>query len=210
MSCFLLPKTLCTELENVMNAFWWNKNNEKRGMHWCDWKSLCTLKKEGGMGFRDLNCFNIALLAKQGWRLLRNPNSLLARTLKARYFKDSDFLKSNLECVGNKRTSVESWIPGNNVLNGQHQEVNPNLEKVADLIDSNTRKWKTDLILNTFEEREAERILCIPLPLSPFEDFVVWNGEPTGEYLVRSGHKALTHDGQTQAHDRFKQFYKRL
>ncbi|KAA3472099.1 reverse transcriptase [Gossypium australe] len=52
----------------------------------------------------------------------------------------------------------------------------------ADLIDSNTRKWKTDLIINTFEEREAERILCIPLPLCSFEDFVVWNGEPTGEY----------------------------
>ncbi|KAA3460789.1 reverse transcriptase [Gossypium australe] len=229
-------ETLCTELENVMNAFWWNKNNGKRGMHWCDWESLCALKEEWGMGFRDLNCFNITLLAKQGWRLLRNPNSLLARTLKARYFKDSDFLKSNLGRLPSltwksvwatkglllkglgwrigdgQQVSIwnDSWIPGNNVLNGQYQEVNSNLEKVADLIDSNTRKWKTDLILNTFEEREAERILCIPLPLSPFEDFVVWTGEPTGDYSVRSGHKTLTHEGQTQAHDRFNQLYKRL
>lgn len=39
---------------------------------------------------------NIALLDKQGWRLLNNPNSLLARTLKARYFKDGDFLNSSL------------------------------------------------------------------------------------------------------------------
>lgn len=65
-------------------------------MHWCDWKSLSPLKEEGGMGFRDLNFFNIVFLPKQGWRLLRNPNLLLASTLKAKYYKDSDFLKSKL------------------------------------------------------------------------------------------------------------------
>ncbi|KAH1030126.1 hypothetical protein J1N35_046061 [Gossypium stocksii] len=33
---------------------------------------------------------------KEGWRLLRNPDSLLARMLKAKYYKDLDFLKSRL------------------------------------------------------------------------------------------------------------------
>lgn len=40
----------------------------------CNWKSFCVPKEERGMGFHNLNSFNIALLAKQGWRLLRNPN----------------------------------------------------------------------------------------------------------------------------------------
>ncbi|KAA3462806.1 glycine, alanine and asparagine-rich protein-like [Gossypium australe] len=53
----------------------------------------------------------------------------------------------------------DSWVPGINMLNGQFRETNPNLVKVAYLIDSNTRKWKTDLIFHTFEEREAKRIL---------------------------------------------------
>ncbi|KAA3467389.1 reverse transcriptase [Gossypium australe] len=96
MSCFLLPKSFCSELENIMSSFWWNKSNGKRGMHWCTWKALSVSKEAGGMGFRDLKFFNISLLAKQGWRLLRNPNSLLVRTLKAKYYKDSDFLKSEL------------------------------------------------------------------------------------------------------------------
>ncbi|KAA3488578.1 RNA-directed DNA polymerase reverse transcriptase family protein [Gossypium australe] len=54
------------------------KNHGKREMHWCDWKFLCAIKEE------------------RGWRLVRNPYSLLAQTLKVKYFRDSDFLNSKL------------------------------------------------------------------------------------------------------------------
>ena len=57
---------------------------------------MCLKKKDGGLGFRDLNAFNLALLAKQGWRIIQNLNSLLHKVLKAKYFKRSCFMEAQL------------------------------------------------------------------------------------------------------------------
>lgn len=48
------------------------------------------------MDFRDLKAFNLALLAKQRWRIQQNPNSLVHRVLKAKYFADLTFKEAQL------------------------------------------------------------------------------------------------------------------
>lgn len=55
-------------------------------MTWILWEKLCIPKSEGGMGFKDLKAFNLALLAKQGWQIQQNPNSISHKILKAKYF----------------------------------------------------------------------------------------------------------------------------
>jgi hypothetical protein len=41
-------------------------------------------KEFGGMGFRHLHDFNLAMLGKQGWNLLTNQDTIVARIFKAR------------------------------------------------------------------------------------------------------------------------------
>lgn len=57
---------------------------------------MCQLKEEGGMRFKDMGQFNIALLAKQKWRFITKPNSLISRVFKAKYFPISNFMHANL------------------------------------------------------------------------------------------------------------------
>jgi hypothetical protein len=52
------------------------------------------LKNEGCMGYRDFESFNLAMLAKQVWRLINDPNSLCSRVLRAKYYPDGDILKA--------------------------------------------------------------------------------------------------------------------
>jgi len=44
---------------------------------------MCLPKEEGGLGFQDLKAFNLALLAKQGWRLQNSTNILVHKVFKA-------------------------------------------------------------------------------------------------------------------------------
>jgi hypothetical protein len=67
------------------------------GIHWMSWEKIGRAKRIGDLGFRDLNCFNKALLAKRGWRLCQNPYSLTCSILKANYFSNSSFLEASLE-----------------------------------------------------------------------------------------------------------------
>ena len=49
----------------------------------------------GGLGFQKVHQFNVALLAKQDWRLITCLDSLLSRVYKARYLPTSSFLEAS-------------------------------------------------------------------------------------------------------------------
>lgn len=86
MTCFNFPLTLCNDLNALCARFRWGSSHSEKKNHWLSWKKLCLHKNCGGLGFRDLILFNQAMLAEQSWRLIKFPNSLLAKVLCGRYF----------------------------------------------------------------------------------------------------------------------------
>ncbi|XP_016707787.1 uncharacterized mitochondrial protein AtMg00310-like [Gossypium hirsutum] len=199
MACFLLPKSLCEEFENIFARYWWQKSKKSKGIHWCKWKAMRSSKEEGKMGYRDMAQFNISLLAKQGWRIINNQDALVMQVLKAKYFPNDHFLNARLGNSGsyvwksiwaakallakglcwrvgtssNILINEDAWVP--EAVNFRLSTVNNSMRnlKVNELIDCNTRLWKRELINNTFTEEDAARILKILLARTPHEDFLI-------------------------------------
>ncbi|KAB2630221.1 hypothetical protein D8674_007740 [Pyrus ussuriensis x Pyrus communis] len=96
MHIFKFPSTLCSDFDALIAEFWWGKNGGEKSIHWVSRGLLGYPKQDGGMGFRNFQDFNDALLAKQCWRLIHDPNSLWAQLLKARYFPHCSFMDATL------------------------------------------------------------------------------------------------------------------
>ncbi|CAN0825752.1 Uncharacterized mitochondrial protein AtMg00310 [Linum grandiflorum] len=96
MRCFLIPKENIERFHSKLADFWWGQNRDEKRLHWITWTALCLPKVEGGLGFRNFQAFNQALLARQSWRLLHNPNLLLARLYSARYHSTTSLLTGEL------------------------------------------------------------------------------------------------------------------
>ena len=92
MNLFRLLEGFISDVHHLCSRFWWGSSDSERKLQWGLWAKLCSGKSACGLGFRDLSLFNQAMLTKQCWRLIKWPNSLVARVVKGRYFPTTDFL----------------------------------------------------------------------------------------------------------------------
>ncbi|XP_059441892.1 uncharacterized protein LOC132174217 [Corylus avellana] len=225
MSVFQLPKTLCRDINSMMAKFWWgHKENDSR-IAWMSWHKMGLAKECGGLGFRDLEMFNLALLAKQGWRLLNNPGTLVATIFREKYYPQGDFLGANLGrkpsyawrsiwnakgllnegliwCIGygeSVRIWEDRWLPSS----GSHKvqspiKVLPRDAKVSNLINPETKCWDTALVQNVFTEVEAREICGMVVCPTTRRDRLVWAGGKHGVFTVRSAYHLAKEIGQRE------------
>ena len=75
------------------------------------WDDMIMPKFFSETGFRDIELFNLALLAKQAWRILQEPASLSAQISKAVYFPQGDFWRLIL-ALNPLKSGDQFWMAG--------------------------------------------------------------------------------------------------
>ncbi|KAL6575261.1 hypothetical protein OROMI_012546 [Orobanche minor] len=216
MSTFLLPQTLVNELHRMMNAFWWGHGSDpKKGVKWETWEALCKSKREGGMGFRDLSIFNVAMLGKLVWKLLQNPNSLVARILRARYYASGDLLNAGRGrspsyiwtsiysakhvvgrglrwrlCKGdNIRIWDQPWLDCNDNFYIQTPKADDYGDSVVvELFIPGTKQWNRELLDIVFTKEDVGRIMRTTPSRKNSIDTIMWHFSDNGVYTVSSGY----------------------
>ena len=214
MSCFKLPLSLCKQIQSILTRFWWDANPEKKKMCWVAWDTTALPKYAGGLGFRDIETFNDALLAKIGWRLIKEPHSLLGRVLLGKYAWNSSFMDCPVPASASH--GWRSVLAGRNILkqglswavgNGEQisvwnapwlsfktpcQPIGPptlanQVLMVSDLLCPLTNKWEVEKIRSLFPQYE-DTILQIKTSSTSVADTLIWLSEKSGTYSTKTGY----------------------
>ncbi|CAN1269326.1 LINE-1 retrotransposable element ORF2 protein [Linum perenne] len=208
-SVFLLPDTMLKKMDAIVARFWWAGDARKRTIHWCSIDNLAIPKSEGGLGFRSFKDFNLAFLAKLAWKIIKQPNALWVRILKAIYFPNVQFLEARQKrCsswvwssilqgretlikgirknVGNGEATWldEPWFPGRNDFRCCP---NPALNcRIADCILQGQRCWNVEKLRTIFPEDMVKEIRMIPIGPPNRDDTWLWHRDKKGRFSVKS------------------------
>ncbi|KAA3471347.1 reverse transcriptase [Gossypium australe] len=115
MQCFLFPKSLCAQLQNVMNRFWWANNKTK------------------------------ALLAKQAWPKVGSYPSFTWRSIcsvRALIEEGMVWRIGNGECVN---IWNDPWLPGREKNRISGHEIRLQWTSVSNLMNPDSNTWNADL-----------------------------------------------------------------
>ncbi|XP_013668888.1 uncharacterized protein LOC106373226 [Brassica napus] len=219
MSFFKLPVSLCKRIQSALTRFWWDDRGGKRKMAWISWPKLTLPKSDGGLGVRDIEAFNEALLAKVSWRLLQQPEGLLGRTLLSKYCPEGnlltcsppgaashgwnsilagrDLLVKNLGWLVGDGASINIWDDPWLSLEKPLQPMGPATQAsamlvVKDLIHADRGEWNRGLIQTVLPHWE-DQILLLQPSVRGAPDILKWLGTKRGDYSVKSGyHTAMS------------------
>ena len=201
----------------MMNSFYWgSKKNGRHGINWMRWENLTLHKSQGGLGFRNLEAFNLSMLGKQSWKLLTDSNSLLTRVLKAKYFLGRDFLDApighNPSYTWRSLWSTQSLLTlGHRWKIGDGSKINlwtmpcirnlpshkPSTPMPAHhedltvnyLLNPDGLSWNQQIVTSIFNPQDVVAILSTPLHNRLLSDTRIWKTTTTSNYTVKSAYR---------------------
>ncbi|KAH9734279.1 putative reverse transcriptase/RNA-dependent DNA polymerase [Citrus sinensis] len=175
------------------------------------------------------------MLGRQCWRLLTRPNSLVARILKAKYHPNTNFsqasigknpsyswrsimaahdlvLKGSRIRIGNGTCTLiknDPWLPDlSNGLVSSDLDDDLSVATVKTLFVDGRRELDVDLISSTFNERDRNLILNIPLSQRNEEDVWYWLANTSGVYSVKSAYRLLLGEVSDVAGNMWRKIWK--
>ncbi|XP_072058188.1 uncharacterized protein [Arachis hypogaea] len=194
MNVIKLPKSFCRRICAKVARFWWAASGKER-----------------------------AYLAKQAWRVLKNPNAIWVQTLKSIYFPDGNFWTASgkkgaswiwRSLLQGRELLKESakWSIGNgskvriwkdNWIVGRSGPLNSNStddSRVKDLI-ANGEGWNKRKIESMFSQDICKEILSTPVSVMNKEDHLYWPWREDENYSIRTGYYASRRIGQNWKHE---------
>ncbi|XP_028097184.1 uncharacterized protein LOC114297036 [Camellia sinensis] len=93
-SLFILPKRVIREIEGILRAFFWSGTDLKKHSAKIAWEKICVPKNKGGLGFKSLEVWNMAAIAKHIWFLFSGGEmSMWCQWVKSYLLKGRSFWK---------------------------------------------------------------------------------------------------------------------
>lgn len=215
MQSTLLPVSVTKEIEKDCRKFLWNKVDKTHYLARVNWDRVCRPMTMGGLGFRRLNNWNLAFMAKLGWLILKEDVKLWVQILKARYWKKGSFLNASaknhhspiwrdivkgrgvLEMglfrrIGNgKSTSLwyHWWVGNGPLINVVVRRVPEFMThwQVKDIIEGG--RWNLRKIYGLLPQDIVKQISEVPLAsMIELEDDFIWKPEKNGSFSVKSAY----------------------
>jgi hypothetical protein len=97
MSNILFSKKFLAKLTAIIRNFWWTgvqDDQTTKSLCLRAWADVCTTKKIGGLGVRNLQAINQGLILSAAWKLAKEPQNQVAQILKAKYHHDTSICRA--------------------------------------------------------------------------------------------------------------------
>ena len=114
-------------LKRIQRRFLWGGGLEQKRIAWIKWDQVCMPKDKGGLGIKDIDSFNLALLAKWKWNYMQEKGEIWSRVLESKY--------------GGWRSLYEEGREGHQSIWWKDLKQTVNSAQHGDIVHSNMR-WK--------------------------------------------------------------------